>query len=70
MACNAAFNLGPMPEKEKLTTNVIYYADWIYSLRILLRSAKKKYILDVALLDALPRAFPMRTARSKSPMVP
>lgn len=49
MACNTPFNLGPMLEKEKLTANGSNYADWVRTLRIVLRGAKKEYVLDAAL---------------------
>lgn len=55
MARNTPFNLGPMLEKEKLTANGSNYADWVRTLRIVLRGAKKEYILD-APLPAAPTA--------------
>ena len=55
MARNTAFNLGPMLEKEKLATTGNNYADWVRNLRIVLRSAKKLYVLETA-LPAKPAA--------------
>ena len=42
---NPQFNLGPLIGKEKLKGDGSNYADWIRSLIIVLRSAKKDYIL-------------------------
>ena len=55
MARNTAFNLGPILEKEKLATSGNNYADWVCNLRIVLRSAKKLYVLETA-LPAKPEA--------------
>ena len=55
MARNAAFNLGPMLEKEKLATTGNNYADWVRNLRIVLRSAKRMYVLENS-LPARPAA--------------
>ena len=52
MARTTPFNLGPMLEKEKLTANGSNFADWVRTLRIVLRSAKKEYILDAPLPEA------------------
>ena len=49
MARNTAFNLGPMLEKEKLAATGNNYADWVRNLRIVLRSAKKMYVLETTL---------------------
>ena len=50
MACvNPQFNLGPLIEKEKLKVDGSKYADWVRSLRIVLRSAKKDYVLTTPL---------------------
>jgi hypothetical protein len=49
MARNTPFNLGPMLEKDKLTANGSNYADWVRTLRIVLRGAKKEYVLDAPL---------------------
>ena len=49
MALNM-FNLAPMLEKQKLAANGENYADWIRSLRVVLRSAKD-YVLDQPLGD-------------------
>src|SRR3989337_2278260 len=46
MARNTSFNLGPMLEKEKLAATGKNYADWVRNLRIVLRSAKKLYVLE------------------------
>ena len=46
---NPQFNLGPLIEKEKLKGDGSNYADWIRSLRIVLRSAKKDYVLTTPL---------------------
>lgn len=46
MARNTAFNLGPMLEKEKLAATGNNYADWVRYLRIVLRSAKRIYVLE------------------------
>ena len=46
---NPQFNLGPLIKKEKLKGNGSNYADWIRSLRIVLRSAKKDYVLTTPL---------------------
>ena len=52
MARVSSFNLGPLIEKEKLTANGSNYADWVRGLRIVLRSAKKEYVLDAPLPEA------------------
>ena len=52
MACNS-LNLAPLFEKEKMTANGGNYEDWIHTLRFVLRSAKKEYVLD-QLLGATP----------------
>ena len=49
---NPQFNLGPLIEKEKVKGDRSNYADWIRSLRIVLRSAKKDYVLTKPLLVA------------------
>ena len=46
---NPQFNLGPFIEKEKLKGDGSNYADWICSLRIVHRSAKKDYVLTTPL---------------------
>ena len=46
MARNTPFSLGPMLEKEKLAATGSNYADWVHTLRLVLRSAKKEYVLD------------------------
>jgi hypothetical protein len=46
MACNTTFNLGLMLEKEKQTASDSNYTYWVRTLRIILRSAKKEYVLD------------------------
>ena len=51
MARNTTFNLAPMLEKEKLAANGGNYGDWIRILRIVLRSAKKEYVLDAPLSE-------------------
>ena len=55
MARNTTFSLGPMLEREKLVATGNNYADWIRNLRIILRSAKKLYVLENA-LPAKPAA--------------
>ena len=55
MARNTAFNLGSLLEKEKLAATGNNYADWVRNLRIVLRSAKKIYVLEKA-LPAKPAA--------------
>ena len=50
MSCNN-FNLAPLFEKEKLAANGGNYEDWINTLRCVLRSAKKEYVLDQQLGD-------------------
>ena len=52
MARNTAFNLGPMLEKDKLAANGNNYADWVRNLGIVLRDAKKDYVLDQLLGDS------------------
>ena len=49
MARNTSFSLGPMLEKEKLAANGSNYVDWVRTLRLVLRSAKKEYVLDTPL---------------------
>src|SRR3990170_4452467 len=49
MARNTAFNLCPMLEKEKLAATGNNYADWVRDLRIVLRSAKRMYVLETPL---------------------
>jgi hypothetical protein len=44
------FNQGPLLEKRKLTANGNNYANWICTLRSVLRGAKKNYILDAPIL--------------------
>ena len=51
MARNTTFNLAPMLEREKLAANGGNYGDWIRTLRLVLRSAKKEYVLDQPLGD-------------------
>src|SRR4051812_34207138 len=46
---NPHFNLGPLIDKEKLKADGSNYADWVRSLRIVLRSAKKYYVLTTPL---------------------
>src|ERR1043165_3055834 len=46
---NPQFNLGPLIEKEKLKADGSNYADWVRSLIIVLRSAKKDYVLTTPL---------------------
>ena len=55
MASNAAFPLGPILEKEKLAATGNNYADWVHNLRIVLRSAKRMYVLETP-LPAKPAA--------------
>ena len=50
MACNS-LNLAPLFEKEKLAENGGNYEDWIHTLRYVLKSAKKEYVLDQPLGD-------------------
>ena len=45
MARNS-LNLASLFEKEKLTANGGDYEDWIHTLRLVLKSAKKEYVLD------------------------
>ena len=52
MSRNTAFNLGPMLEKEKLAATGNNYADWVRNMRIVLREAKKDYVLDRPLGDS------------------
>jgi hypothetical protein len=49
MARNAPFSLAPMLDREKLAATGNNYADWVHTLRIVLRSAKKVYVLDTTL---------------------
>src|SRR3954463_11215079 len=49
---NPQFNLGPFIEKEKLKADGSNYADWVRSLRIVLRSATKDYVLTTPLPEA------------------
>ena len=46
---NPQFNLGPLIEKENLKGGGSNYGDWILSLRIVLESAKKDYVLTTPL---------------------
>ena len=48
-----SFNLGPLIEKKRLTANWSNYADWVRALRIVLRNAKREYVLDGPLPEAL-----------------
>ena len=48
---NPQFNLGPLIEKEKLKADGSNYADWVRSLRIVLRTAKD-YVLTTPLPEA------------------
>src|SRR3989337_365576 len=52
MARNTAFFLAPMLERVKLAATGNNYADWVHTLRIVLRSAKKDYVLDQTLGDS------------------
>ena len=54
VARNTAFFLAPMLERVKLAMTGNNYADWVRTLRIVLKSAKKGYVLDQPLSD-----FPM-----------
>jgi hypothetical protein len=45
------FFLAPMLERVKLTVTGNNYADWVRTLRIVLRSTKKDYVLDQTLGD-------------------
>ena len=67
MARNTTFNLGPMLEKEKLATTGNNYADWVRNLRIVLRSAKKLYVLETA-LPAKPAAEPRKMNKMSGPL--
>src|SRR3954469_1204870 len=49
---SAQFNLGSLIEKEKLKADGSNCADWVRSLRIVLRSAKKDYVLTTPLPEA------------------
>jgi hypothetical protein len=49
MAHNTPFSLAPMLKKEKLAATGSSYADWVRTLRLVLRSAKKEYVLDTPL---------------------
>src|SRR3989337_759857 len=51
MARNTAFFLAPMLERVKLAATGNNYADWVRTLRIVLRSAKKDYVLVQPLGD-------------------
>src|SRR4051812_2057188 len=46
---NPQFNLDPLIDKEKLKADGSNYADWVRSLKIVLRSAKKDYVLTTPL---------------------
>ena len=52
MACNS-LNLAPLFEKQKLIANGGNYEDWNHTLRFVLKSAKKEYVLDQPLGDSL-----------------
>src|SRR3990170_8540404 len=49
MARNPAFPMGSLLEKEKLAATGNNYADWVRNLRIVLRSARKLYVLETDL---------------------
>src|SRR4051812_22551150 len=49
---NPQFNLGLLIEKEKLKPDGSNYANWVRSPRIVLRSAKKDYVLMTPLSEA------------------
>ena len=51
MARNTTFNFAPMLEIEKLAVDGGNYGDWICTLRLVLRSDKKEYVLDADLLE-------------------
>ena len=51
---NPQFNLGPLIEKEKLKADGSNYADWVHSLRIVLRSADAREI-SVSFLVGYPK---------------
>ena len=57
------FSLGPMLEKEKLAVNGSNYADWVRTLRLVLWSAKKEYVLDIP-LPAEPEATTLEDDRN------
>ena len=67
MARNTTFNLGPMLEKEKLDATGNNYADWVRNLRIVLRSAKKMYVLENA-LPANRRPMPRKLNKMSGPL--
>lgn len=52
MARNTTFFLAPMLERVKLAATGNNYADWVRTLRIVLKSAKKDYVLDQPLGDS------------------
>ena len=52
MAPNTPFTLAPMLKREKLDATGNNYADWVRTLRIVLRNAKKDYVLDQPLGDS------------------
>ena len=54
MAPHPTFALAPMLEKDKLTATGGNFTDWYRNLRIVLKSAKKEYILEKTLGDAPP----------------
>ena len=63
------FNLAPLVEKKPLTANGSNYADWIRTLRIVLRNAKSEYVLDGPLppmpaVEAPPAEFEEYTLKS------
>jgi hypothetical protein len=49
MACNSAFPLAQLLEKEKLHESGTNFVDWFRNLRIVLKSAKKDYVLEQTL---------------------
>ena len=52
MARFGNFPLGPLLEKDKLHESGANFADWYHNVRIVLKGAKKDYVLDATLGDA------------------
>ena len=53
MACNSVFPLAQLLEKEKLHESGTNFVDWFRNVRIILKSAKKDYVLEQTLGPAL-----------------
>ena len=57
-----------MLEKEKLAASGSNYADWVRTLRLVLRSAKKEYVLDTPLPKEPAATAPRKMRKMSGPL--